>query len=42
MVPTRNQLYKVFVDVTYNYGVYVQVLNSIIAHKNYNKLRGNN
>ena len=41
MVPTREQLYKVFVDVTYNYDVYAQVINDIIAHNNYNKVRGN-
>ena len=34
MVKTRNQLAKVFVNVTYTYDVYVQVLNEIIAYKN--------
>ena len=33
MVPTRKQLPKVFIDVTYNYDVYVQGLNGIIVHK---------
>ena len=41
MVPTRNQLAKVFVDVIYMYGVDAQVLNEIISHNNDNNVRGN-
>ena len=41
MVPTRNQLAKVFVDVIYMYDVDAQVLNEIISHNNDNNVRGN-
>ena len=41
MVKTQNKLAKIFINVTYTYDVYAQVLNEMIAYKNYNKLRGN-
>ena len=42
MVPTRKQLDKVFVEVTYKYNVVAQVINGIISHNNDNKISGNN
>ena len=41
MVPTRNKLAKVFVDVIYMYDVDAQVLNEIISQNNDNNVRGN-
>ena len=42
MVPTRNQIAMVFVDVTYNYDAYEQGISDIIAHTHNKKEIGNN